>query len=68
MMKKAGYDTASRRYSFVVVLGVTVLVFLLLVSIACATLGPDAFYNKGSASGLGVSCRNIINQYSVSLL
>ena len=36
-MKKAGYHTASRRYSFIAVLGITVLVFLLLVRIACAT-------------------------------
>ncbi len=66
-MKKAGYDTASRRYSFIAVLGITVLVFLLLVSIACATRDSDALYNKGYASDLGVSCGTIINQHSVSL-
>ena len=45
-MKKAGYDTVSRRHTFIAFLGITVLMFLILVCIAGATQDSDASWNN----------------------
>jgi hypothetical protein len=48
-MKRMTYNTASRRHTFITVLGFTVLTFLILVSIASATQDSDAWVSKGIA-------------------
>jgi quinol-cytochrome oxidoreductase complex cytochrome b subunit len=48
-MKRITYNTASRRHTFIAVLGITVLAFLMLMSIAGAKQGSDAWFNKGNA-------------------
>ena len=42
-MKKARYDTTSRKYTFIVVLGITMLVFLVLINIADALENVHSF-------------------------
>ena len=47
-MKKATYDKASRRRTIITALGITVLAFLILVSIAGATQDPMVWNYKGN--------------------
>ena len=47
-MKKAKYDKASRRHTIITALGITVLAFLILVSIAGATQDPMVWNYKGN--------------------
>src|SRR5208283_252017 len=48
-MKRMLYNTASRRHTFIAILGITVLFFSLLVSITGATQNSAAWDNKGIA-------------------
>jgi hypothetical protein len=45
-MERETYDNASRRHTFIVVLVIDVLAFLVLISIAGATRNSIAWYNK----------------------
>ena len=47
-MKKVTFDKASRRHTIITALGITVLAFLILVSIAGATQDPMVRNNKGN--------------------
>ena len=47
-MKKVTYDKVSRRHTIITILGITVLVFLILVSIAGATQDSMIRNNKGN--------------------
>src|SRR5208337_1652835 len=47
-MKKATYDKASRRHTIITALGITVMAFLILVSIAGATQDPMVWNYKGN--------------------
>jgi len=47
-MKKATYDKASRRHTIITALGITVLAFLILMSIAGATQDPMVWNYKGN--------------------
>ena len=48
-MKTKRYDKASRKHIFITFLGTTVIVFLILVSIASDTQDSDAGGKKGNA-------------------
>ena len=48
-MKKTKYDTVRRRHTLVTFLGIAVLTFLILVSIAGATQDSDVWIAKGNA-------------------
>ena len=47
-MKKTKYDTVRRRHTLVTFLGIALLTFLILVSIAGATQDSDAWIAKGN--------------------
>jgi tetratricopeptide (TPR) repeat protein len=47
-MKKATYDKTSRRHTIITALGITVLAFLILISIAGATQDPMVWNYKGN--------------------
>jgi hypothetical protein len=47
-MKKVTFDKANRRHTIITTLGITVLVFLILASIAGATQDPMVWKYKGS--------------------
>ena len=69
-MKKATYDKASQSHTIITALGITVLTFFILVSIAGATQDPMVWKYKGSVlsdqnnKAIEINPQNSIDWYS----
>ena len=69
-MKKATYDKASQSHTIITALGITVLTFFILVSIAGATQDPMVWNYKGNVlsdqnnKAIEINPQNSIDWYS----
>ena len=66
-MKKATYDKANRKYTVFMVLGIIVLEFLVLVSIAGAVQSTNIWFHKGSELMNSEKYDEAIKAYDVAI-